>query len=104
MSMCDEGMEVLEDLFHSGKQSCGSMEVGKLKAAENVTDADVEGTSSSVRSERADEISNPKSSAQKSASIDKDLDVFLLGDLDDSDDDGPDDGNDDSDDDGFEKL
>ncbi|XP_042032085.1 uncharacterized protein LOC121778747 [Salvia splendens] len=80
------------------------MEVVKLKAAENVTDAEVEGTSSSVRSERADEMSKPKSSAQKSASIDKDLDVFLLGDLDDNDDDGPDDGHDDSDDDGFEKL
>ncbi|XP_057791750.1 uncharacterized protein LOC131008734 [Salvia miltiorrhiza] len=79
------------------------MEVVKLKAAENVTDAEVEGTSSSVRSERADEILKPKSNTQKSASADKDLDVFLLGDLEDSDD-GPDDGNDGSDDDGFEKL
>lgn len=62
------------------------MEDVKLKAAEHVTDAEVEETSSSVRSERAYEISKSKSNTQKSASIDKDLDVFLLGDLEDIDD------------------
>ncbi|KAH6828269.1 hypothetical protein C2S53_014207 [Perilla frutescens var. hirtella] len=78
------------------------MEDVKLKATEKVKDTEVEETSSSVRSERADEISKPKSSNQNSAFVDKDLDIFLLGDLEDSDDD-PDDGNDGSDD-GFEKL
>lgn len=60
----------------------------KLKAAENVTNTEVEGTSSSLRSEGAHEISKSKSNTQKSATIDKDLDVFLLGDPEDSDD-GP---------------
>lgn len=64
------------------------MEDVKLKAAENVIDAEVEETSSSVRSERADEISKSKSNTQKSATVNKDLDVFLLGDFEDSDD-GP---------------
>lgn len=64
------------------------MEDVKLKAAENVTNTAVEGTSSSLRSERTDDISKSKSNTQKSATVDKDLDVFLLGDLEDSDD-GP---------------
>lgn len=78
------------------------MEDIKLKEAEKVKDTEVEEKSSSVRSEGIDNISKPKSSNLKSATVDKDLDVFLLGDLEDSDD-GPDDGNDGSDD-GFEKL
>lgn len=30
MSTCDEGMEVLENLFHSCKQSCGSVSKRKF--------------------------------------------------------------------------
>lgn len=64
------------------------MEDIKLKAAEKVKDTEVEEKSSSVRSEGTDNNSKPKSSNMKSATVDKDLDVFLLGDLEDSDD-GP---------------
>lgn len=64
------------------------MEDIKLKEAEKVKDTEVEEKSSCVRSEGIDNISKPKSSNLKSATVDKDLDVFLLGDLEDSDD-GP---------------
>lgn len=60
----------------------------KLKSAENVKDTEVKEISSGGRSEKADETSKPKSNNAKSAAAEQDLDVFLLGDLEDSDD-GP---------------
>ncbi|KAK4426929.1 hypothetical protein Salat_1461700, partial [Sesamum alatum] len=63
------------------------MEDVKSKAAENVKDTGVKEISSAVRSERADEISKPIINNAKSAASEQDLDVFLLGDLDDADED-----------------
>ncbi|KAI3463841.1 hypothetical protein Pfo_020504 [Paulownia fortunei] len=64
------------------------MEDVKLKEAEKVKDTEVKEISSGVRSEKADEISKPRNNNVKSAASEQDLDVFLLGDLEDSDD-GP---------------
>ncbi|PIN06284.1 hypothetical protein CDL12_21163 [Handroanthus impetiginosus] len=80
------------------------MEDVKLKATEKAKDTEVKETSSGVKSEKADETSKPKSNNVKPAASEQDLDVFLLGDL--EDDDGPDDGGDGNDgfDDDFDKL
>ncbi|KAK4383340.1 hypothetical protein Sango_2787100, partial [Sesamum angolense] len=67
------------------------MENVKSKAAEMVKDSEVKEISPAVRSERADEISKPRTNNAKAAASEQDLDVFLLGDLDDADED-PDDG------------
>ncbi|KAG8379350.1 hypothetical protein BUALT_Bualt07G0079200 [Buddleja alternifolia] len=64
------------------------MEDFKLKAAEKVKDTEVKEISSGTSSEKADEISKPQSNDLKSEATEKDLDAFLLGDLEDSDD-GP---------------
>lgn len=59
-----------------------------LKAAEKIKETEVKESSSSVRSKEANEISKPKENNAKPSSSEQDLDVFLLGDLEDSDD-GP---------------
>ncbi|KAL0424874.1 UNVERIFIED_CONTAM: hypothetical protein Sradi_1022200 [Sesamum radiatum] len=63
------------------------MENVKSKAAEMVKDSEVKEISPAVRSERADEISKPRTNNAKAAASEQDLDVFLLGDLDDADED-----------------
>ncbi|KAK6153491.1 hypothetical protein DH2020_013130 [Rehmannia glutinosa] len=78
------------------------MEDEKLKAAEKVKDTMEKDIPSGLRSDEADEISKPKNKNVKSAASEQDLDVFLLGDPEDSDD-GADEGNDGFDDD-FDKL
>ncbi|KAL0355316.1 UNVERIFIED_CONTAM: hypothetical protein Sradi_3978500, partial [Sesamum radiatum] len=76
----------------------------KLKAEEKVEDIVVKEDSSGEKSsEIADETSKQKSSNVKSAASEQDLDVFLLGDLEDGDD-GPDDDGDDGLDDDFDKI
>ncbi|KAK4395802.1 hypothetical protein Sango_1734500 [Sesamum angolense] len=77
----------------------------KLKAEEKVEDTAVkEDSSSSEKSSKtADETSKQKSNNVKSATSEQDLDVFLLGDLEDGDD-GPDDDGDDGLDDDFDKI
>ncbi|CAA0826884.1 BSD domain-containing protein [Striga hermonthica] len=74
----------------------------KLKATEKVKDIEVKDVSSSATPSKTDEGSKQKSSSQKSPVSEQDLDVFLLGDLDDGDD-GPDDGDNGFDDD-FDKI
>ncbi|GER41946.1 BSD domain-containing protein [Striga asiatica] len=74
----------------------------KLKATEKVKDNEVKEVSSGATPSKTDEGSKQKSSTQKSPVSEQDLDVFLLGDLDDGDD-GPDDGDNGFDDD-FDKL
>ncbi|GER38599.1 BSD domain-containing protein [Striga asiatica] len=75
----------------------------KLKAAEIVKDIEVKEVSSGATpSKTADEGSKQRSSALKSPVSEQDLDVFLLGDMEDGDD-GPDDGDDGFDDD-FDKI
>lgn len=64
------------------------MEDVKLKAAEKIKDSELKEVSSDQTSTRtADEISKQKSNV-KSAASEKDLDAFLLGDIEDGDD-GP---------------
>ncbi|KAL0442076.1 UNVERIFIED_CONTAM: hypothetical protein Sradi_0146500 [Sesamum radiatum] len=76
----------------------------KLKAEEKVEDTAVKEDSSSEKSSKtADETSKQKSNNVKSAASEQDLDVFLLGDLEDGDD-GPDDDGDDGLDDDFDKI
>ncbi|CAA0820869.1 BSD domain-containing protein [Striga hermonthica] len=75
----------------------------KLKAAETVKDIEVKEVSSGATpSKTADEGSKQRSSTVKSPASEQDLDVFLLGDMEDGDD-GPDDGDDVFDDD-FGKI
>ncbi|KAK6153488.1 hypothetical protein DH2020_013127 [Rehmannia glutinosa] len=62
------------------------MEDEKLKAAEKVKDTMEKDIPSGLRSDEADEISKPKNKNVKSAASEQDLDVFLLGDPEDSDD------------------
>ncbi|KAL3824706.1 hypothetical protein ACJIZ3_020735 [Penstemon smallii] len=79
------------------------MEDIKLKSAEKVKDTEVKEISSGETSSKtADETSKLKINNAKSAATEQDLDVFLLGDLGDSDD-GPDEGDDGFDDD-FDKI
>ncbi|KAL2462048.1 BSD domain-containing protein [Abeliophyllum distichum] len=81
----------------------GYMEELKLKSVEKVKEADgTEITSGGTSSKAAVEVSNQKSNNAKSSASEQDLDVFLLGDLEDSDD-GPD-GGDDGFDDDFDKI
>ncbi|KAK4436953.1 hypothetical protein Salat_0029200 [Sesamum alatum] len=76
----------------------------KLKAEEKVQDIAVkEDSSGETSSKTADETSKQKSNNVKSAASEQDLDVFLLGDLEDGDD-GPDDDGDDGLDDDFDKI
>lgn len=63
------------------------MENVKLKAAEKAKSDAAKEVSAGTKSEKADDSSKPKGSNVKSNASEKDLDVFLLGDLDDSDDD-----------------
>ncbi|KAJ9568336.1 hypothetical protein OSB04_004302 [Centaurea solstitialis] len=81
------------------------MEEENKKSAEKVKDDGAVGTSTAETVTKPEEngaTQKPKSAAA-SKSTDQDLDVFLLGDLGDSDE-GPDDGNDGLDDDDFDKL
>ncbi|XP_011072873.1 uncharacterized protein LOC105157989 [Sesamum indicum] len=76
----------------------------KLKAEEKVEDIAVKEDSSDEKSSKtADETSKQKSNNVRSAASEQDLDVFLLGDLEDGDDGPDDDGNDGLDDD-FDKI
>ncbi|CAA2971292.1 Hypothetical predicted protein [Olea europaea subsp. europaea] len=81
----------------------GNMEEVKLKSSEKEKNADrKEIASGGTSSEAVLEVSNQKSNNAKSPASEQDLDVFLLGDLEDSDD-GPD-GGDDGFDDDFDKI
>ncbi|XP_051115955.1 uncharacterized protein LOC127241102 [Andrographis paniculata] len=80
------------------------MEEVKDKATEEAKKAEVKNVPSAETPSRAtDESSKLKSSNTKSSASEQDLDVFLLGDLDDGDD-GPDDGDNGFDDDDFDKI
>ncbi|CAA2968935.1 uncharacterized protein LOC111401889 [Olea europaea var. sylvestris] len=81
----------------------GYMDEVKLKSAEKVKEAEgKEITLGETSSKATVEVSNQKSNNSKSSASELDLDIFLLGDLEDSDN-GPD-GGDDGFDDDFDKI
>ncbi|KAD4385395.1 hypothetical protein E3N88_25563 [Mikania micrantha] len=114
MPTCHEREEILENLFYFSKQSRDSYdnysyenrykeeeENTKVDEKENA-DATVGPAAESVSKTEAGEA-NQKTKSTNTKTADQDLDVFLLGDLGESDE-GADDGNNDLDDDDFDRL